>query len=130
MRFAPADVGFIADPYADYEELRRSAPVHYDEATDHWLISRYADVDVLLRDRRFGRTYLHVASHEEMGRPAPPAWHDPFWDLINAGILDMEPPNHTRVRRLVSKAPCALRANAGSTSSHPQPVHPAAAHAS
>ena len=104
MRFAPTDVGFIADPYPDYEELRRSAPVVYDEATDHWLISRYADVDALLRDRRFGRTYLHTATHEEMGRPAPPDWHAPFWDLINAGILDMEPPDHTRVRRLVSKA--------------------------
>ena len=104
MRFAPADVEFIADPYADYAELRESEPVRYDEATDHWLVSRYTDVDALLRDRRFGRTYLHVATHEAMGRPPPPDWHDPFWDLINAGILDMEPPDHTRVRKLVSKA--------------------------
>jgi cytochrome P450 len=104
MRLAPSDVDFIAEPYPEYEELRRAAPVLYDEATDHWLVSRYADVDALLRDRRFGRTYLHVASHEEMGRPPPPGWHDPFWDLINAGILDMEPPDHTRVRKLVSKA--------------------------
>ena len=104
MRFAPTDVGFIGDPYRDYEELRRAAPIVYDEATDHWLISRYRDVDALLRDRRFGRTYLHMATHEEMGRPTPPEWHSPFWDLINAGILDMEPPDHTRVRKLVSKA--------------------------
>ena len=104
MRFAPWDVDFIADPYGDYAELREHAPVRYDEATDHWLVSRYADVDALLRDRRFGRTYLHVATHEEMGRPAPPEWHGAFWDLINAGILDMEPPDHTRVRKLVSKA--------------------------
>ena len=104
MRFAPGDVGFIADPYADYAELRELAPVRYDEPTDHWLVSRYADVDALLRDRRFGRTYLHVATYEEMGRPGPPDWHDPFWDLINAGILDMEPPDHTRVRKLVAKA--------------------------
>ncbi len=104
MRFAPTDVGFIADPYRDYDELRRSAPVVYDEATDHWLISRYADVDALLRDRRFGRTYLHTTTHEDMDRPAPPEWHRPFWDLINAGILDMEPPDHTRVRKLVAKA--------------------------
>ncbi len=104
MRFAPTDVGFIADPYRDYAELRGSAPVLYDEATDHWLISRYRDVDALLRDRRFGRTYLHMATHEEMGRPSPPEWHAPFWDLIGAGILDMEPPDHTRVRKLVSKA--------------------------
>jgi unspecific monooxygenase len=61
-------------------------------------------VNALLRDRRFGRTYRHLASHAEMGHADPPEWHAPFWDLINAGILDMEPPNHTRVRRLVSKA--------------------------
>jgi cytochrome P450 len=104
VRFAPADVGFIEDPYADYAELREEAPILYDEATDHWLVSRYRDVDALLRDRRFGRTYLHVSTHEEMGRAMPPEWHGPFWDLINAGILDMEPPDHTRVRKLVSKA--------------------------
>jgi cytochrome P450 len=104
MDFAPTDLGFIADPYPAYAGLRAEEPVRYDEATDHWLISRYEDVNALLRDRRFGRTYRHVASHAEMGHPDPPPWHAPFWDLINAGILDMEPPDHTRVRRLVSKA--------------------------
>jgi unspecific monooxygenase len=102
--FAPSDVAFIEDPYAVYDELRREHPVLYDEATDHWLISRYEDVSSLLRERRLGRTYLHEATHEEMGHEPPPGWHAPFWDLINAGILDMEPPDHTRVRRLVSKA--------------------------
>jgi cytochrome P450 len=50
MRFDPADPAFIADPYPAYEELRELAPVRYDEATDHWLVSRYADVNALLRD--------------------------------------------------------------------------------
>jgi cytochrome P450 len=104
MTFAPADLGFVADPYPAYAELRERTPVRYDEATDHWLVARYEDVNALLRDRRLGRTYLHRATHAEMGHPDPPAWHDPFWDLINAGILDMEPPDHTRVRRLVVKA--------------------------
>ena len=104
MTFAPADIGFVADPYPAYAELRELTPVRYDEATDHWLVARYDDVNALLRDRRLGRTYLHQATHAEMGHPDPPAWHAPFWDLINAGILDMEPPDHTRVRRLVSKA--------------------------
>jgi len=104
MRFAPQDVAFVADPYPVYEEQRASAPVTYDAATDHWLVTRHRDVDALLRDRRFGRTYLHAASHEEMGRVAPPARLAPFWRLINAGILDMEGSDHRRVRRLVSKA--------------------------
>ena len=104
MTFAPNDLAFIADPYPTYAELRDTAPVLYDEATDHWLVSRYEDVNSLLRDRRFGRTYHHIATHAEMGRPDEPEWHGPFWNLIRAGILDMEPPDHTRVRRLVAKA--------------------------
>jgi cytochrome P450 len=104
LGFDPDDIGFVADPYPAYDRLRRHAPILYDEATDHWLVTRYDDVSALLRDRRFGRTYLHVATHDEMGRGTPPASLDPFWHLINSGILDMEPPDHTRVRRLVSKA--------------------------
>ena len=103
-RFDPSDPGFVRNANAVYADLRDRAPVLYHEPTDHWLISRYADVQAVLKDRRFGRTYLHVATHREMGRPVPPDWHDPFWWLINNGILDMEPPQHTRVRRLVSKA--------------------------
>ena len=104
LGFAPWDVSFIADPYPVYAGLRERHPVLYDEATDHWLVSRYRDVNALLRDKRFGRTYLHVATHAQMGRPEEPEWHEPFWWLIRNGILDMEPPDHTRVRRLVSKA--------------------------
>jgi cytochrome P450 len=66
-RFAPSDVGFVADPYGVYAELRAHAPVLYHDETDHWLVSRHRDVNALLRDRRCGRTYLHVASHAEMG---------------------------------------------------------------
>jgi cytochrome P450 len=104
LGFAPRDVSFVANPYPVYSELRDRHPALYDEGTDHWLVSRHRDVGALLRDRRFGRTYLHVATHAEMGRPDEPEWHAPFWWLIRNGILDMEPPDHTRVRRLVSKA--------------------------
>ena len=104
MGFAPEDLGFIADPYPVYERLRTRAPVHRDDATDHWLVARHDDVNALLRDRRLGRTYHHVATDEEMGRPPADPSLQPFWHLIEHGILDMEPPTHTRVRRLVSKA--------------------------
>ena len=104
LGFDPGDIGFVANPYPVYERLRGLAPIVYDPNTEHWLVTRYEDVSSLLRDRRFGRTYLHVATHEEMGHPQPPPQLDPFWHLINHGILDMEPPDHTRVRRLVAKA--------------------------
>lgn len=104
LGFAPDDPTFVADPYPVYRRLRERAPVVHDGATDHWLVSRYADVNALLRDRRFGRTYLHRATHAEMGHPEDPPELGPFWHLIRSGILDMEPPDHTRVRALVSKA--------------------------
>lgn len=96
MEFAPDDLAFIADPYPVYAELRERTPIVLHEPTDHWLISRYEDVNALLRDRRFGRTYHHLASDEEMDRPSAPEWHAPFWHLVRSGILDMEPPDHTR----------------------------------
>ena len=102
--FAPHDPAFVADPYPAYAELRARSRVHYNEKTNQWLIPHHADVDALLRDRRFGRTYLHRATHAEMGRPEDAELAGPFWKLIRDGILDMEPPDHTRVRRLVAKA--------------------------
>ena len=102
--FDPADPGFIADPYPVYRQLREHHPVLWNDATGQWLISRHREVDRLLRDRRLGRTYLHRASHAEMGRPEPPAAHAPFHALNDAGMLDREPPDHTRLRRLVLKA--------------------------
>lgn len=102
--FQPTEIGFIANPYPAYDELRRAGRIHYDERTDHWLITHHADVNALLRDRRFGRTYLHQATHEEMGHPPDPEEQAPFWHVVRNGMLDREPPDHTRLRSLVSKA--------------------------
>ncbi|MFK8912823.1 cytochrome P450, partial [Streptomyces sp. YS-3] len=72
--------------------------------THQWLIPHHADVSALLRDRRLGRTYLHRFTHEEFGRTPPPPAHEPFHTLNDHGILDLEAPDHTRIRRLVAKA--------------------------
>ncbi|HEU5155513.1 MAG TPA: cytochrome P450 [Streptosporangiaceae bacterium] len=104
MLYDPWSPEFVADPYPAFEVLRRETPVFFHEPANQWVISRHADVDALLRDRRLGRSYLHVATHEEFGRPAEPEFLRPFWDLIRAGMLDVEPPVHTRLRRLVAKA--------------------------
>ncbi|HEV2872572.1 MAG TPA: cytochrome P450, partial [Actinomycetota bacterium] len=102
--FAPSDPVFVADPYPAYERLRAAGRVLYDPDSDHWLVPHHADVNALLRDRRFGRTSLHVATHAEMGRPEEPEELGPFWHLIRNGMLDREPPDHSRLRRLVAKA--------------------------
>ncbi|WP_370417981.1 cytochrome P450 [Streptomyces sp. QH1-20] len=102
--FDPWSPQLIADPYPVYERLRTAGRVHWFEPSRQWLVPHHEDVRALLRDRRLGRTYLHRFSHEEFGRTAPPAAHEPFHVLNGNGLLDLEPPDHTRIRRLVSKA--------------------------
>ncbi|MEV5988293.1 cytochrome P450 [Streptomyces sp. NPDC052051] len=104
LAFDPWDPAFVADPYPAYAELRARGRVHYYEPTDQWLVPHHADVSALLRDRRLGRTYQHRFSHEDFGRTAPPPEQEPFHTLNDHGMLDLEPPDHTRIRRLVSKA--------------------------
>ncbi|MGW4752132.1 cytochrome P450 [Streptomyces chartreusis] len=104
LAFDPWDPAFLADPYPAYAELRARGRVHYYEPTDQWLVPHHADVSALLRERRLGRTYQHRFTHEDFGRTAPPPEHEPFHVLNDHGMLDLEPPDHTRIRRLVSKA--------------------------
>jgi cytochrome P450 len=103
-QFDPWSAEFVAHPYDAYAELREHAPVSRYEPTGQWLVSRHQDVGALLRDRRLGRTYTHRFTHEEFGRPAPDPAHEPFHTLNDHGLLDLEAPDHTRIRRLVSKA--------------------------
>jgi cytochrome P450 len=107
--YQPGSQRFVNDPYPAFDALRAGPPTLYDEATGQWVVSRYALVDRLLRDRRLGRTYLHVADNAEFGRPPEPAYLRPFWSTIRNGMLDREPPDHTRLRRLVSAAFTARR---------------------
>jgi cytochrome P450 len=98
-----ADPAFIADPYPLLGALREAAPVLFFEKTNQWLVTRHADVYEALRDRRLGRVYTHRYSHDELGRPRPdPRWQD-FDDHERWSLLQLEPPDHTRLRQLVSK---------------------------
>ncbi|MFJ4513123.1 cytochrome P450 [Streptomyces sp. NPDC088816] len=104
LAFDPWDPAFLADPYPAYAELRARGRVLHYEHTDQWLVPHHADVSALLRDRRLGRTYQHRFTHEDFGRTPPPPEHEPFHVLNDHGMLDLEPPDHTRIRRLVAKA--------------------------
>ncbi|MCZ9347773.1 cytochrome P450 [Streptomyces sp. TRM76130] len=104
LAFDPWNPAFVADPYPAYAELRARGRVLYYEPTGQWLVPHHADVSALLRDRRLGRTYQHRFTHEDFGRTPPPPEHEPFHTLNDHGMLDLEPPDHTRIRRLVSKA--------------------------
>lgn len=104
LAFDPWDPAFLADPYPAYAELRSRGRVIRYEPTGQWLVPHHADVSALLRDRRLGRAYQHRFTHEDFGRTPPAPEHEPFHTLNDHGMLDLEPPDHTRIRRLVSKA--------------------------
>ena len=97
------DHAFIADPYPTLGRLREAAPVFRNERTGHWMLTRFADVNETLRDRRLGRVYHHRYTAAEFGQPEP----DPRWAAFHQherwSLLSLEPPDHTRIRRLVSK---------------------------
>ncbi|GAB3973719.1 cytochrome P450 [Streptomyces sparsus] len=102
--FDPWSPEFVADPYPAYADLRAGGRVQWFERSGQWLVPHHAEVSALLRDRRLGRTYLHRFTHEEFGRTPPPPEEEPFQTLNGHGLLDLEAPDHTRVRRLVAKA--------------------------
>ena len=97
------DPAFIADPYPALGRLREATPVFRNEQTGHWMLTRFAEVHETLRDRRLGRVYHHLYAPAELGQPEP----DPRWAAFHQherwSLLSLEPPDHTRIRRLVSK---------------------------
>jgi cytochrome P450 len=101
--FAPDDPVFLADPYPALNALREATPGFWNERTGQWTITRFADVSDTLRDRRLGRAYTPRYTHADVGRPEP----DPRWAAFHEheawSLLCLEPPDHTRIRRLVAK---------------------------
>jgi unspecific monooxygenase len=104
VRLDPRDPAFTDDPYPAYAAIRAAAPVFFWEDYGFWCFATHADVSALLRDKRFGRQILHVMSRDELGW-LPPKAHLAAFDAIERhSILEMEPPEHTRLRNLVNRA--------------------------
>lgn len=107
--FDAYDPGFLADPYPTYARLRAETPVFFDPTWGLTFVTRYGEVSEVLRDRnRFGRDFRHRMDIDEVDpdlyrRIYPEQW--PTWTrYIRESFIDLEPPRHTRLRRLVAKA--------------------------
>jgi cytochrome P450 len=104
LGFDPSDPGFLTDPYPVLNALRERARVFYDAGRERWFVTRHEDVRGCLRDKRLGRNFRHVMQPEDIGvAPLDPRWQ-PFWDVERWSLLWLEPPDHTRIRRLVAAA--------------------------
>jgi cytochrome P450 len=93
--FNPMDPEFLADPYPAYHRLRAEDPVHQ-SPLGFWVLTRYDDVVATLRDPRCVKEPLAVLVAARFGVAVPPG--------VGLSMLDRDPPDHTRLRSLVSKA--------------------------
>src|SRR6266511_3845156 len=99
-----SEPGFLEDPYPALNRLRESARVFYDPGLERWFVTRHEDVRGCLRDKRLGRNFRHVMTPEEIGvPPLDPRWQA-FWETERWSLLWLEPPDHTRIRKLVAAA--------------------------
>ncbi|WP_042403503.1 cytochrome P450 family protein [Streptacidiphilus carbonis] len=93
---------FAANPYPAYAWLRTHAPVHrttLPSGVEAWLVTRYADARQALADARLSKNPgNHGSSSGRTGIPG-----ERSADLMTH-LLNIDPPDHTRLRRLVSKA--------------------------
>jgi cytochrome P450 len=101
-----ASPAFKADPHPFYARLRAEAPVyrvtvHVPERRTGWLVTRYEDAAVVLKDGRFAKDRHSVL---QPGQRAAPIWIPAFTRPLKRNMLDLDAPDHTRLRALVHKA--------------------------
>ncbi|WP_280274895.1 cytochrome P450 [Nocardia wallacei] len=95
VQYSPYDFAVHADPYPYYARLRAEAPVFRNETDDFWALSRHADVLAALRDsQRFSSAN---------GLRMEPAFWGPQAEQFFSFVA-MDPPKHTRMRGLVTRA--------------------------
>ncbi|MBH1935421.1 cytochrome P450 [Streptomyces sp. AV19] len=96
---------FASDPYPAYAWLREHAPVHRTElpsGVEAWLVTRYADARQALADQRLSKNPVHHSeSAHGKGKVGIPGERSAN---LMTHLLNIDPPDHTRLRRLVSKA--------------------------
>jgi cytochrome P450 len=96
IQFNPMDPEFVADPYPTYHRLRAEDPVHH-SPLGFWILTRYPDVMAMLRDPRLIKEPIAAFVAARFGLAGPPPG-------LGLSMLDRDPPDHTRLRGLVSKA--------------------------
>ena len=97
VTYNPLSHRVFTDPYPAYAALRTRDPVHWSSLSNAWVVSRYHDIDAILRDhRRFSNDFeQRTPSRRRQGQLIP---------AVDKSMLFVDPPDHTRLRSLVSRA--------------------------
>jgi cytochrome P450 len=100
--FDPFAPGFTDDPYPQYARLRERAPV-YQHPFGFWFLTRYADVSWLLR-AGLSVEITNLTPDSPLQQLRAATYGERFTPVSAPSMLDRDPPDHTRLRKLVSKA--------------------------
>lgn len=95
---------FFADPYPTLARMRGEDPVYFHPLLHAWVLTRYADIQRVLRDNQ-GRYSNRKA--EQFGVGAPESVQEKlkiFFDFVHKMVGFTDPPEHTRLRALISRA--------------------------
>jgi cytochrome P450 PksS len=97
---------FKANPFPLLAALRATEPVFRTYLPDKtktpvWLLTRYEDVSALLKDERFVKNRRSALTAEQLRRLP---WVPPMFRPLERNMLDLDQPDHTRLRALVHKA--------------------------
>lgn len=95
---------FKANPYPFYARLRAEAPVWRTTLPDRrtaWLVTRYGNVASVLKDDNFAKDRLNAMDPEQQAKTP---WVPGFLRPLERNMLDLDDPDHSRLRSLVSKA--------------------------
>jgi cytochrome P450 len=100
-RFDPFSAEYLADPYPILAEARDATPAFFAPALDHWIVTRYDDIRSVLVD------HTRFSASNALSNFTPPC---PEAARVLSGfgavptLANVDPPDHTRVRRMVNSA--------------------------
>ena len=94
---------YLSDPYRYYAQLRETAPVYWSNRLNGWILTRYDDVRNALKHPQLVSSQ-RVSSYAESLPQQSLVDMQPLFYQFDKWIGNMDPPDHTRLRRLVNVA--------------------------
>jgi pimeloyl-[acyl-carrier protein] synthase len=98
----PETQEFVNNPYPVFDRLRNDAPVWWSAKSKYWIVSRYAEARAILRDLDYEKGFHRFKQGPAIADLFPQV--RAIKKAASSWMLQMDPPDHTRIRSLVNKA--------------------------
>lgn len=96
--------GAVTDPYPLFSAMREHDPVYYSERYRSWFVTRHDDVSAAFRDARFSSDRISGFITDKLSDPDVDPDLRRTFDVLARWMVFKDPPDHTRLRRLVHRA--------------------------